>query len=235
MKRKPFVVTVLLSLPFLLYLILKWEPIQWRNSDTVIRVPLPGLDLGLDNDNSETSETVKFRDPSPSPDVVSHQVHVEKSNRSDEGKKIITLGFENKSKIIVTKESTVHATQPLCSVNSRVDGDIMKYGRLNQTYVEEQMSMAVTGLCVCRDVVCSNFLTDNDWKQWNSCIGKGKSKLRNVIPKCRFQDGSSRPFMALKSFPGSGNTWVRQLLEESTGICTGIHLVTVRLLCVIVL
>ena len=144
----------------------------------------------------------------------------------------ISLGFESKSDIIITKESTVHATQPLCSVNSRVDGDIMKCGRLNQTYMEEKMSMPVAGQCVCRDVVCSNFLTDNDWKQWNACIGKGQSKPHNVIPKCRFQDGTSRPYVALKSFPGSGNTWVRQLLEESTGICTGIHLVTVRLLCV---
>ena len=30
--------------------------------------------------------------------------------------------------------------------------------------------------------------------------------------------------MALASFPGSGNTWVRGLLETATGICTGIQL-----------
>ena len=160
------------------------------------------------------------------PDTVSYSVRNNIDSKT-------SLGFESKSNIIVKKESTVHATQPLCSVNSRVDGDIMKYGRLNQTYMEEKMSVPVAGQCVCRDVVCSNFLTDKDWKQWNSCIGKGESKPHNVIPKCRFQDGSSRPYVALKSFPGSGNTWVRQLLEESTGICTGIHLVTVRLLCVI--
>ena len=228
MKRKLFALRVLLSLPLFLYLVLKSEPIQWRHSDTVIHVPLHGFDNG----NSETSERIQFRHLSPSPAVVSHQVYVERGNRNDESKKTITLGFENKSNIIVTKESTVHATQPLCSDNSRVDDDIMKCGRLNKTYVEEQMSIPVTGQCVCRDVVCSNFLTDSDWKQWNSCIGNGKSKLHNVIPKCRFQDGSSRPLVALKSFPGSGNSWVRQLLEKSTGICTGIHLVTLRLLCV---
>ena len=77
---------------------------------------------------------------------------------------------------------------------------------------------------MCQDVVCSNFLTDKDWKQWKSCTGKGTVTTHAVIPKCHFQDGTSRPYVVLKSFPGSGNTWVRQLLEKSTGICTGIHL-----------
>ena len=205
MKRQLFVLLCLLGLPLFLYPILKWRSIQsWTYTDTVIR--LPGLKL--DNDNSETSERIQFRDPTPSPDVVSHQVHVET------GKKTITLGFE----------TTVHTTQPLCSVNSRIGDDIMKCGRLNQTYMKEQMSVPVVGQCVCRDVVCSNFLTDKDWKQWKSCTGKSTVTTHNVIPRCRFQDGTSRPYVALKSFPGSGNTWVRQLLEKSTGICTGIHL-----------
>ena len=210
---------VLFGLLLLCLMILHWGSLQLRHTDAVI--PL----TGLDNDNIGTLERLHFWDPAlPSPlDVVSHQVDVERRHGSDESKKTITLGFETKN--------TTHTTQPLCSVNGRVDDDIMKCGRLNQTYMKEKMSVPVVGQCVCRDVICSNFLTDKDWEQWNSCIGKGKSKLHNVIPKCRFQDGTSRPYVALKSFPGSGNTWVRQLLEESTGICTGIHLVTVRLLC----
>ena len=35
-------------------------------------------------------------------------------------------------------------------------------------------------------------------------------------------DGSKRAAVALASHPGSGNTWVRGLLEKATGICTGI-------------
>ena len=138
MKRQRFVLLGLLGLPLLLYPILKWRSIQSWNTDTVIRLP------GLDNDNSETSERIQFRDPAPG-DVVSHQVHVERGNRSDKSKKTITLGFENKSNIIITKEGTVHTTQPLCSVNSRIGDDIMKCGRLNQTYMEEMMSVPVVG------------------------------------------------------------------------------------------
>ena len=36
-----------------------------------------------------------------------------------------------------------------------------------------------------------------------------------------FINGTRRAAVALTSFPGSGNTWVRGLLEKATGVCTG--------------
>jgi hypothetical protein len=42
------------------------------------------------------------------------------------------------------------------------------------------------------------------------------------IPKrCQFRQSGGRAPVALVSVPGSGNTWVRGLLEKATGICTG--------------
>lgn len=40
---------------------------------------------------------------------------------------------------------------------------------------------------------------------------------------CCFMNGSGRLVVGLGSFPGSGNTWLRGLLEKTTGICTGIQ------------
>ncbi|KAL0266270.1 UNVERIFIED_CONTAM: hypothetical protein PYX00_008862 [Menopon gallinae] len=37
----------------------------------------------------------------------------------------------------------------------------------------------------------------------------------------RFLNGLNRPTIALVSFPGSGNTWLRYLLQQATGINTG--------------
>ena len=34
-------------------------------------------------------------------------------------------------------------------------------------------------------------------------------------------NGTERAAVALVSFPGSGNTWVRGLLQQATGVCTG--------------
>ena len=78
--------------------------------------------------------------------------------------------------------------------------------------------MPVYGQGKCTDVVCSEFITDRDL----SCARKVKVEPdQRVTPGCHFQNGTSKPLVLLRSFPGSGNTWARQLLEKSTGICTG--------------
>jgi len=38
---------------------------------------------------------------------------------------------------------------------------------------------------------------------------------------CQFMNGTGRGVVGLISFPGSGNTWVRGLLQAATKICTG--------------
>ena len=70
----------------------------------------------------------------------------------------------------------------------------------------------------CVDVICSNFVDKSSLK----CVRKIKVPDYSIIPRCHFQNGTLRPRVVLKSFPGSGNTWTRQLLEKTTGICTGI-------------
>ena len=42
--------------------------------------------------------------------------------------------------------------------------------------------------------------------------------------RCQFMNGTNRATVPLVSFPGSGNTWMRGLLEKATGICTGMLL-----------
>ena len=42
-----------------------------------------------------------------------------------------------------------------------------------------------------------------------------------VMPLRYLSKSTRRPKVALASYPGSGNTWVRYLLQQSTGILTG--------------
>ena len=70
----------------------------------------------------------------------------------------------------------------------------------------------------CSDPVCSNFASSL------KCAKTVTAKLKtgqSITPTCRFQNGTSKPKYFLRSYPGSGNTWVRQVLEKVTGICTG--------------
>lgn len=81
---------------------------------------------------------------------------------------------------------------------------------------------------------CMDYLSNFDKACIDYCIEKqqkkrGKGKKHHVTHDygmhmhgdCRFMQGGKRAAVALASLPGSGNTWVRGLLEKATGICTG--------------
>ena len=68
------------------------------------------------------------------------------------------------------------------------------------------------------DPICRQYLLPADY----SLLRNTTEQFQNLpYGKCRFMNGSQRAPVALASFPGSGNTWVRGLLEQATGICTG--------------
>lgn len=74
----------------------------------------------------------------------------------------------------------------------------------------------------CPDKLCFNFAVAD--KKRNSCWKTGKKSIAGLGPKdfrCHFINGTGRLPVGLISFPGSGNTWVRGLLEQVTGVCTG--------------
>ena len=76
----------------------------------------------------------------------------------------------------------------------------------------------------CLNEMCLNFITPEEKKNYDSCIVR-TTELHHSIKNgtCHFIDGSfGRSPVALTSIPGSGNTWMRGLLELATGVCTGI-------------
>ncbi|KAL4219273.1 WSC domain-containing protein 1 [Mactra antiquata] len=63
-------------------------------------------------------------------------------------------------------------------------------------------------------------------KHQDFCETNDTSKISKTTKpyNCKSNIGflkTARPFVALASFPGSGNTWTRELLEDLTGIYTG--------------
>ena len=74
----------------------------------------------------------------------------------------------------------------------------------------------------CRDVICSGYLSKEDLVRFLLCEGSVRNASATPYSgDCHFIDGEGRDPVALASLPGSGNTWVRGLLETATGICTG--------------
>ena len=74
---------------------------------------------------------------------------------------------------------------------------------------------------LCPERLCFNFALAN--KKRNTCwnAAKKSTALDDKEFHCRFMNGTGRVPVGLVSFPGSGNTWARGLLEQVTGLCTG--------------
>lgn len=70
----------------------------------------------------------------------------------------------------------------------------------------------------CKDSLCSNYLTKLEEETF---CGLNRKYLQMKEPPCKFVNGTRRRVVGLASFPGSGNTWVRGMLQKATGICTG--------------
>lgn len=72
-------------------------------------------------------------------------------------------------------------------------------------------------------------LTGRELLLYDRCLSrvheeKRVRKFGSVVEgPCCFINGAGRLVVGLGSFPGSGNTWLRGLLERATGICTGIN------------
>ena len=78
----------------------------------------------------------------------------------------------------------------------------------------------------CTEQYCVNLLSHNDRITYTSCHHSAATRgtllhKQQANHHCSFINGTSRGPIALASFPGSGNTWVRGLLQLATGICTG--------------
>ena len=72
------------------------------------------------------------------------------------------------------------------------------------------------------DIIHSEDLMGDDLHRFEHCDSSMReSEATPSRDNCHFLNRNEREAVALVSFPGSGNTWVRGLLEELTGVCTG--------------
>ena len=85
----------------------------------------------------------------------------------------------------------------------------------------QNLSVWLPGAIGCKDKLCMEYLSYEDISHFHRMTMMTKTKPDMNNPQCHFMDGRGRDPVGLVSVPGSGNTWVRGLLERATGICTG--------------
>jgi len=95
---------------------------------------------------------------------------------------------------------------------SQIDNFVADFGipNLNSTAFKEQF-LVCTGITLAKQFV-------NVTNEGNVIVPKHFQNCKNM----RFQESGKT--VALLSFPGSGNSWMRQILETTTGIYTGSYM-----------
>ena len=92
----------------------------------------------------------------------------------------------------------------------------------------QQLSQSLSARGPCADGLCLEYLSTSERSDFDNCTIEGVSLSKKRFKSatlnngtCHFVNGTGRRRVALASFRGSGNTWVRGLLEMTSGICTG--------------
>ena len=91
---------------------------------------------------------------------------------------------------------------------------------------KQAVSPVITVPTDCKEPNCMEFLTTSEKDAIKACEKQvAKSMKGHEIKQstCKFLQDKKRQPVALNSQEGSGNTWVRGLLERATGICTGFN------------
>ena len=75
----------------------------------------------------------------------------------------------------------------------------------------------------CSHPPCLQYLSAQERYIFNKCQKRTITKVSHGVPacKCKFRNGVGKKRAAIVSLPGSGNTWIRGLLEKASGLCTG--------------
>ena len=135
-------------------------------------------------------------------------------------------------------EDEVSTARPMVSRQEQGNSDVNKMNTnamlgfwdvMDKSYVEGHSVHPHIGEYICKDIMCSEFLVQEDLSRVDRCLQKFRDKTGGrlmkevgptLLPTCHFTNHTSLTTVLI-SFPGSGNTWVRGLLEKATGICTG--------------
>ena len=122
--------------------------------------------------------------------------------------------------------------QQLLIVDSRKSKDTrLHYSNDTQVIVDDMSNDETLGPPAskpvnCHRPHCKEFLSRADEIRMKSClleVVKRNEDFQVFDNDCNFMNGEGRSPVALASAEGSGNTWVRGLLERATGICTGFN------------
>ena len=85
----------------------------------------------------------------------------------------------------------------------------------------QHRDISASDLCPHSAQLCTEFLTSQEKATHRTCAVKSGNGDSDLHCRCQFMNTTGHGCVGLVSLPGSGNTWLRGLLERATGVCTG--------------
>lgn len=154
--------------------------------------------------------------------IQSENHHVTGTHSRNKTKQAIKADFPKLQKVIRKSSRRPHLGNST-SLIRHLFRNLSDFNNIDSERGRDFMSRIKTD---CRDRICSELLSAADKPHFKYCIQKtwkvsSRKYLEPPHSTCVFIDSSNRNPVGLASYPGSGNTWVRGLLQRVTGLCIG--------------
>ena len=143
--------------------------------------------------------------------------------------KVISLTHKVKEETKIAKNRGSHSISTVNNITAKIPklnatSPITAIVCQNRTLQPSKATSTFLSKSACKDKRCSSLLTSIQRAKYRQCKVHNSfyaKRLATIPARCVFRESKDHAPVALVSVPGSGNTWVRGLLEKATGICTG--------------
>ena len=130
----------------------------------------------------------------------------------------------NKNFKIPAKSSNIVIAPRATSTNKHLKTSLNAKDRYDRKPSVRLKNIPISYPVACNETNCLEFLLQSETMSLKKCgqlTSKEQSGVKIEQSICKFLPYKDRAPVALSSPPGSGNTWLRGLLERATGVCTG--------------
>ena len=130
----------------------------------------------------------------------------------------------NKNFKIPAKSSSIVIAPRATSTNKHLKTSLNAKDRYDRKPSVRLKNIPISYPVACNETNCLEFLLQSETMSLKKCgqlTSKEQSGVKIEQSICKFLPYKDRAPVALSSPPGSGNTWLRGLLERATGVCTG--------------
>ena len=146
------------------------------------------------------------------------------SSPTKQGRYFPGVNYQKTESKIPAKRSNIVIAPRVASTNKNFKISLNAEDEYDRKPSVSQKNITISYPVACNETNCLEFLSKSETMHLKRCgqmTSEKQSGVKIEQSTCTFLPYKDRTPVALSSPPGSGNTWLRGLLERATGVCTG--------------